>query len=316
MGYTQLTQDERYHIQHHLHQPLSQIAQDLGRSKSTISREIRRNSKNGSYRTADAVEHNRRRRSRSPYKRTAALCRSINRLIRLKLSPEQVCAYLEKHCGIRLHHSTVYAHIAQDKIRGGRLWQHLRIAAKPYRKRRGSIWTKGKVPDRTDIGNRPDIINRKQRIGDWEADTVVGLGQESALLTLVERKTKYLIIVRLNGLTAEETAMAMIGALKRHKANAHSVTMDNGKEFYRHIKVAKALGAKTYFCRPYRSWEKGLNENTNGLIRQYFPKGTDFNKISDAQIRRVQEALNNRPRKTLDYETPNSLFLGRFVKLI
>ena len=174
----------------------------------------------------------------------------------------------------------------------------------------------GEIPDRTDIGNRPNIINRKQRIGDWEADTVVGLGQKSALLTLVERKTKYLIIVRLNGLTVEETAMAMIGALKRHKANAHSVTMDNGKEFYRHMKVAKAPGAKTYFCRPYRSWEKGLNENTNGLIRQYFPKGTDFNKISDAEIRRVQEALNNRPGKTLDYETPNSLFLGRLVKLI
>lgn len=317
MSYTQLTQDERYHAQHHPHQPISQIAKELGRSKSTISREIKRNSQNGRYNAAEAARQSTHRTSRrQAYKLAPALCRSINKLVWEKLSPEQICGYLAKHHCIRLHQATIYRHLARNRAKGGKLWQHLRIASKPYRKRRGSIWTRGKVPDRTDISRRSNIINKKQRIGDWEADTIVGKGQKSVLLTLVERRSKYLIVARLNGLTAEETATAMIKAFKKYRPKVHSITMDNSKEFYRHMKAAEALDAKTYFCRPYHSWEQGLNENTNGLIRQYFSKGTDFNEISDAQIRRVQQALNSRPRKTLGYKTPNEVFLGRLVRLI
>ena len=196
------------------------------------------------------------------------------------------------------------------------MWQHLRICSKPYRKRYGSTWTRGKVPDRVGIENRPAIVDQKTRIGDWEADTIVGKNQKSALLTLVERVTRYTIICKLKNLKAEDTARAAVRALKAHKGRVHTITMDNGKEFYQHTKIAKALKAETYFCRPYHSWEKGLNENTNGLIRQYFPKQTDFRNICDREIRRVQDELNHRPRKTLGYETPSVLFLNLFQPLV
>ena len=144
----------------------------------------------------------------------------------------------------------------------------------------------------------------------------VGIDQKSALLTLVERATRYTIICKLDSLKAEDTARAAVRALKAHKGRVHTITMDNGKEFYQHTKIAKALKAENYFCRPYHSWEKGLNENTNRLIRQYFPKQTDFRNISDREIRRVQDELNHRPRKTLGYETPSVLFLNLFQPLV
>ena len=299
MGYTQLTQDERYHIQYlSRYCTVTEIAKQLNRHKSTISREIRRHHTQGQQYSAEKAQRQSRltkQRRRKPYKLHSQLIQHIDTLIRRKLSPEQVCAYLRKHHQITLHHSTVYRYLRQDKSNGGTLWQHLRICSKPYRKRYGSTWTRGKVPNRVGIENRPAIVDRKTRIGDWEADT---------------------IICKLKNLKAEDTARAAIMVLKAHKARVHTITMDNGKEFYQHTKIAQALKAGTYFCRPYHSWEKGLNENTNGLIRQYFPKQTDFRNISDREIRRVQDELNHRPRKTLGYETPSVLFLNLFHPLV
>ena len=321
MSYSQLTQDERYHIQHHLsHQSPAQIARDLNRSKSTISREIKRHrNQQGRYQAAQAQTQSSqtKRRKRSPYKLTEPVKQMIDTLIMQQLSPEQVCGYLQKHHQIQLHHSTIYQYIRQDAAEGGTLRQNLRICSKPYRKKYGSKnWTRGKVPDRVGIEQRPAIVDQRIRIGDWEADTIVGKDQKSALLTLVDRKTRYVIIKKLNNFKAEDTAKAIIRALKSAKHQVHTITMDNGKEFYRHTKVAKALKAETYFCRPYHSWEKGSNENTNGLIRQYFPKKTDFREFSHQKIRQVQDLLNNRPRKILGYETPNTLFFGQFHPLI
>ncbi|OSI10351.1 IS30 family transposase [Neisseria canis] len=266
-----------------------------------MSREIRRHStQKKPYNAEKAQQQSRltKQRKRKPYKLHSRLIQHIDTLIRRKLSPEQVCAYLHKHHQITLHHSTIYRYLRQDKSNGGTLRQHLGIAGKSYRKRYGSTWSRGKVPDRVGIENRPAIVDQKSRIGDWEADTVVGKDQKSALLTLVERVTRYTIIC------------------KAHKARVHTITMDNGKEFYQHMQIAQALEAETYFCRPYHSWEKGLNENTNGLIRQYFPKQTDFRNISHREIRRVQDELNRRPRKTLGYETPSVLFLNLFQPLL
>ena len=278
MSYTQLTQDERYHIQYlSRHCTIAEIAKQLNRHKSTISREIKRHCIQGQQYSAEKAQKQSRltkQHRRKPYKLDSQLIQHIDTLIRRKLSPEQVCAYLHKH--------------------------------------HGSTWIRGKVPDRIGIENRPAIVDRKTRIGDWEADTIVGKNQKSALLTLVERVTRYTIICKLKNLKAEDTARAAIRVLKAYKARVHTITMDNGKEFYQHTKIAKALKAETYFCRPYHSWEKGLNENTNGLIRQYFPKQTDFRNISDREIRRVQDELNHRPRKTLGCETPSVLFLNLF----
>ncbi|WP_165010601.1 IS30 family transposase, partial [Neisseria yangbaofengii] len=176
--------------------------------------------------------------------------------------------------------------------------------------------TRGKVPDRVGIEHHPKTVNNRTRIGDWEADAIIGKDQKSALPTLAERVTRYTIICKLKDFKAEDTANAVISALKAHKDRVHTITMDNGKEFYRHKKTADALKAETYFCSPYHSWEKGTNENTNGLIRQYFPKQTDFRKISGKEIRQVQDEPNHRPRKTLGYETPSVLFLNIFQPLL
>ena len=261
MSYTQLTQDERYHIQYlSRHCTIAEIAKQLNRHKSTISREIRRHRTQGQQYSAEKAQRQSRttkQRRRKPYKLDSQLIQHIDTLIRRKLSPEQVCAYLRKHHQITLHHSTIYRYLRQDKSNGGTLWQHLRICSKPYRKRYGSTWTRGKVPNRVGIENRPAIVDQKSRIGDWEADTIIGKDQKSALLTLVERVTRYTIICKLDSLKAEDTALAAIRVLKAHKARVHTITMDNGKEFYQHTKIAKALKAETYFCRPYHSWEKG-----------------------------------------------------------
>ncbi len=236
MRYTQLTQDERYHIQHHYRrQTITQTAQTPGHHKSTISREIKRHSQNQVYRAAPAQQQSRQRKQkkRSSYKMTAQLIGQINTLVRQKPGPQQICGYLEKHHQIKLHHSTVYRYLHQNRNSGGTLWRHLGICSKSYRKKYGSkTRTGGKVPDRVGIEHRPETVNNRTRIGDWEADT----NQKSALLTLVERVTRYTIICKLKNFKAEDTANAVISALKKHKDRVHTITMDNGKEFYRHKK--------------------------------------------------------------------------------
>lgn len=319
MSYSQLTSEQRYYISQLIgKQSISQIAKDIGCHKSTVSREIRRNSINQNYHFKQARQLYQSRRCRQqPTKLTPERIRYIDELIKQKLSPEQVCAYLGKHHRIRLHHSTLYRHIHRDTQNGGTLFTHLRICSKPYRKKyAGKNWSKGKVPNRVGIEERPAIVDSKERIGDWEVDTIVGKDQKSALVVATERKTKLTRIRKIENFKAENTAQMVIAMLRKYKKWVHTITMDNGKEFYRHTLIAKALNAATYFCRPYHSWEKGLVENTNGLIRQYFPKGTDFRVITDDEIRAVETALNRRPRKSLNYETPESLFFGRFTPLI
>ena len=168
------------------------------------------------------------------------------------------------------------------------------------------------MPDRVGIENRPAVVDQKARIGDWEADTITGKDQKSALLTLVERATRYTVICKLKNLKAEDTARAAVRALKAHKDRVHTITMDNGKGFYRHTRTAEALAAETCFCRPCHSWVKGPNEDADGPVRQYFPKQTDFRNIGDREMRRVQDELDRRPGKTLGCKTPSVLFLNLF----
>ena len=311
MSYSQLTSEQRYYISQLIgKQSISQIAKDIGCHKSTVSREIRRNSINQNYHFKQAQQLYQSRRCRQqPTKLTPERIRYIDELIKQKLSPEQVCAYLAKHHRIRLHHSTLYRYIHRDTQNGGSLFMHLRICSKPYRKKyAGKNWSKGKVPNRVGIEERPAIVDSKERIGDWEVDTIVGKDQKSALVVATERKTKLTRIRKIENFKAENTAQMVIAMLRKYKKWVHTITMDNGKEFYHHTLIAKALNAATYFCRPYHSWEKGLVENTNGFIRQYFPKGTDFRVITDDEIRAVETALNRRPRKSLGYATPEMLF--------
>ena len=188
--------------------------------------------------------------------------------------------------------------------------------SKAYRKRYGSYDSRGKIRNRVCIDERPAVVDRRSRIGDWEGDTVMGKGRKSALLTLVERRTLYTVIVRLTGKRADLLADALIAKVGVMRSRVETITFDNGLEFSEHERIAAKLNTKIYFAHPYSSWERGINENTNGLIRQYFPKGTDFNKVTDEDTQFVMDRLNNRPRKTRGGKSPNELFNGQQVDLL
>lgn len=320
MRYNQLTEGERYQIYGLLKEGFSQkaIAENLSRHPSTISRELKRNKGLKGYRhqQANRFAVERRCTARKHIKLTAEVQGWIRTLIEQDLSPEQVCAYLERHRELKLHHETIYQFIYREKGRGGELHQHLRIANKPYRKRYGKYDRRGQIVNRVSIDERPKIVDDKSRIGDWEGDTIIGKGHKGALLTLVERKTLYTVIVPLKGKNADQLRQAAIEVLTPFKDRVLTVTFDNGKEFAEHEKMAEALEADIYFAHPYASWERGINENTNGLIRQYFPKGTDLRDVTIEQVQMVMERLNNRPRKTRGGKTPNELFMGLKVDLL
>ena len=320
MKYSQLTEGERYQIYALLKEGLTQkaIAKNLKRSSSTISRELNRNRGRRGYRPKQAnnMALERRKTAEKKIKLTAEVQDWIRQLIRQDLSPEQVVDYLAVQRGLRLHHETVYQFIYRDKAEGGDLHRHLRIANKPYRKRYGKHDRRGQILNRTSIDERPEVVDQKTRIGDWEGDTVIGKNHKGVLLTLVERKTLYTIIVPLKSKSADGLTQAAIAALKPMKDQVHTLTFDNGKEFAGHETIAKALDAQVYFAHPYASWERGINENTNGLVRQYFPKGMDLSDVRFEQAQQVMDRLNNRPRKTRGGKTPNELFLGLRVDLL
>lgn len=320
MSHNQLTEIERYQIYTLMKVGKTQqcIAKSLNRSPSTISRELKRNKGLKGYRPQQAhtLAMNRRVSARKAIKVTSEVYQWIETLLRQELSPQQVVDYLALIKQVYLHHETIYQLIYRDKENGGDLYKRLRIALKPYRKRYGHYDRRGKIKNRVGIENRPGIVDTRKRIGDWEGDTIIGKGKKSALLTLVERKTLYTVIVKLTGKRADLLAEAAIKALSPFKDSVKTITLDNGLEFSEHEQIAKALDIKIYFARPYASWERGINENTNGLIRQYFPKGTDFNEISEEKVNQVMDRLNNRPRATRNGCAPNELFLGQRVDLL
>lgn len=318
--YEQLTENERYQIytMKSLGYLQKEIAAHLGRDPSTISRELKRNTGLRGYRPRQAQQLAEQRRDNAYKHRklTGEVCVWIEQLLNQDLSPEQIAGYLAREQRVHLHHETIYQYIYQDKAWGGKLYQQLRTACKPYRKRYGHYDRRGRIENRRSIDERPLVVERKNRIGDWEGDTIIGKGHQSALLTFVERKSLYTVIVKLDGRHADTLADSLIKTVKHIKSAIKTITFDNGKEFAAHQTIAKQLKADVYFAHPYSSWERGINENINGLIRQYFPKGTDFNKVTKNQIQRVMDKLNNRPRKTRGFRTPNEIFKGQRVDLL
>ena len=296
----------------------NQIAQELGRHPSTISRELKRNEGKRGYRPkqAHAKSKERKTQAKKHIKLTDTVCKYIRTLIKKDLSPQQVVGYLKRNKGIVLHHETIYQFIYRDQAEGGDLHTHLRLANKPYKKRYGKHDKRGQIKNKTSIEQRPEEINKKQLIGDWEGDLIIGKNHKGALLTLVERKTLYTVILPLQSKSSSEVSKAIVKALGPLKDRVYSITNDNGKEFAEHERTAKALGAKIYFAHPYASWERGINENTNGLIRQYFPKSMKLNGVTEQQTQAVMDRLNNRPRQTRGFKTPNELFLGLKVDLL
>lgn len=320
MSYKQLTENERYqiYVMNKAGHSQKDIAYLLGRSASTISRELWRNQGLRGYRPAQAqrMSDDRRRDAHKARKMTLEVKGWIETLIRQELSPQQAVDYLRRYKKLSLHHETVYQLIYDDKARGGDLYMHLRVASKPYRKRYGAYDRRGQIKNRVDIDERPAVVDRRNRMGDWEGDTVMGKGRKSALLTMVERKTLYTVIARLTGKRADLLAKVAVGCMNHLKDKVKTITLDNGLEFAEHEEIAKGLNADIYFAHPYASWERGINENTNGLIRQYFPKGTDFTAVKDEEILFVMNRLNNRPRATRSGRSPNELFMGQREDLL
>ena len=320
MKNTRLTEHERYQIYSLIKAGITQnlIAIQLNRHPSTISRELRRNLGKKGYRPKQAhqLSVKRRLQKNKHVKLTQKVKSWIERLVKLDLSPEQVCCYLQRHKNISLHHETIYRYVFSDKSRTQALKPYLRQGKKIRRKRYGSGARASLIPNRTSIQERPQVVDDKRRIGDWECDTVIGKDRKSALVTIVERKSLFTLMATVKRKTAEQVSRTMIRLLKPYESKVKTLTFDNGTEFTLHEKVAKALSAKTYFANPYSSWERGINENTNGLIRQFFPKGINFTDVKPKEVKTVISLINNRPRKTRKYKSPNEIFNHQFVPLL
>jgi IS30 family transposase len=231
----------------------------------------------------------------------------VDALLRQDWSPEQVSGRLktQEHKGVS--HEWIYQHILTDKHSGGDLYRHLRCQ-KQRRKRYGCYDRRGTLPNRVSIDKRPEIVNSRQRLGDWEVDTVIGKGQQQAIVTLTERKSRLALIRKVDQRTAQAVKDAILVLLQPLMAQTHTLTSDNGKEFALHQQIAEQLQATFFFSHPYSAWERGANENMNGLLRQYFPKTQSFKTVTDDQITNAMQRLNNRPRKTLAFRTPFEVF--------
>jgi len=313
--YRHLSQEERYTITYFSRRRLPQayIAKAIGRSPSTISRELRRNigdRADGIYRAEAAHQHAiaRRRRARRGTQFTDAQWAHVESLIRQDWSPEQVSGVLRREGPFKISHETIYKYIFRDKKKGGRLYKHLRIVPKIRRKRYNAKDSRGRLEGKRHISSRPQAINDRSEFGHWEADTVIGSDRHNCLLTMVERKTGFLIIKKMAARTAAITTATAIKAVKEHYHQFRTITFDNGTEFHDYMTLERSQLVTCYFATPYHSWERGTNENTNGLIRQYLPKGHTMEHIDQAHCDVIAQKLNTRPRKRLQFLTPDDKF--------
>jgi len=317
--YKQLTEEDRIEIyaMKQAGKQQKQRAAALGDGPSTISRELARNTGLRGYRPKQAQQEALRRRydARKAVKMTPETIAYVEDKLGQEHSPEQIAERMKRNPGWpgpAVSHERIYQYIWQDKAQGGSLYKHLRIGGtKQRRKRRNSRDLRGTIKNRVGIEKRPPIVERKIRVGDWEGDTVVGKNHQGALVTLVDRKSKLARIGKVHRYTAEAVEKTITRLLESLPRRNYTLTVDNGKEFAGHESVAASLQIRVYFADAYSAWQRGLNENTNGLIRQYVPKGTDVRVLTERQIQHIMDRLNNRPRKSLGYLTPNEVFYER-----
>lgn len=319
MSYKQLTLRQRYEIKAYMQAGISKgrIAKLIGVHRSTVYRELKRNQASKGYHPEIArfKAETRKRAAHKHVRFTKHVKERVESLLRSDLSPEQVSGYLDRKHHIRISHEIIYQHVWNEKRNGGSLHKHLRWAQKKRRKRYGKYDRRGQIPDRASIDERPAIVDTKERIGDWEVDTVIGKNHKGALVTAVERKTKYTLIDYVSSRKADFVTKALVDMLSPFQDKVLTITVDNGKEFTFHKEISKELGADVYFAHPYHAWERGLNENTIGLIRQYFPKKSSFEGINRRDTCFVESRLNLRPRKSLEYRTPLECFTRSNVAL-
>ena len=316
--YKQLTLGLRYQIFAYKQEnySISKIARVLDFNKSTISRELKRNSSEGYYSPeyAEIQATSRDINKRTNKKLNNKIKLLIGKKLRENWSPEQIAGRLKKDKIITISHETIYRYIYKNQSNGGKLFKWLRHQNKKYKNRSELYRTRGQIRNRVNISQRSVLVNRKVRFGDFEVDTVIGKNHKGALVTLVDRNSKFTLIKKVDSKHAHGVTQAIIEMLSPIKNLIHTITADNGKEFSYHEEIAKVLNIKFYFCDPYASWQRGLNEHTNGLIREYIPKKSEFDKISRTEIVDIQNRLNNRPRKILEYKTPNEIFFNNLQR--
>lgn len=310
MSHTHLSQAERYQIYalHKVKQSARQIATVLHRHHTTISRELKRNAGERGYRAkqADTKALMRSGQSRNAKRISDSDWRSVEMFLSFQHSPEQIANRLG------LHHQSIYAYIKCGKQAAGTLWKQLRGANK-RRKRYGTgINRQGQIANKRSIHERPAHIERRSQVGHWEVDTIIGANHKQAIVSIVERKTGYVLLKKVAHKSAFDVEQAVCSMLRPFASKVKTITSDNGKEFTNHQAMAKELKVHWYFADPYASWQRGSNENTNGLVRQYVPKKTKLQNVSDADIARYQALLNCRPRKRLGYQSPEHLFFQSF----
>ncbi len=307
--YTQLTTEQRYEISAYIKAGMNKkyIYTTLKIHRSTLYRELKRNStKTGKYNPQYAQEscNIRKERLNLPRKFTREKKKIIDKYLKEEQwSPQQIKGYCNKNNIEMVSTERIYQYIRKDKQSGGNLYKHLRHKLKHRKRALGT--SKIKIKDRVSIAERPEIINNKQRFGDWEVDTIIGKNQKGAIVTIVERTTGFFMIRKLKqGENATNLSNELINMLLPYKKQILSITSDNGLEFAEHKKISKKLNCKFYFADPYCSWQRGVSEYTNKLVRQYVPKKTDFNMINNKQLIHIQYKINKRPRKKLDYNSP------------
>lgn len=312
--HAQITLEERYAINVLRKQRYSirAIAREIGRAPSTISRELRRNRRpTGRY--VPDIAHSyataRRRRSRRNARIGAEVWTIVDRYLRLDWSPEQVAGFLRDEGILRVSHESIYLHVWADKRAGGDLWTHMRQATKRRRKRYGAYDSRGRLAGKRHISERPAEVEERIEVGHWEIDTVMGNEHgKNSVLTMVERSTGYLVMGKLARHCAADAVARCIELIERQGGRVATITADNGTEFHSYRQIEEATGVEFYFATPHHSWERGTNENTNGLIRQYLPKRTSFAHVTQDDCDAIAARLNSRPRKRLGYRTPEECY--------
>jgi len=305
-----LTQEQRYTISQMLEHGYSknEIAKVISKNKTTVYREIKRNrdGRSGQYNARLAQRKYSQRMAEKPkhIRFSKDVMAHVLSHLKWELSPEQITGLAKRENRVCVSHETIYQYIWEDKKRGGNLHTHLRRKGRRYRKRGSAKDSRGIIAGRVDISMRPKIVDTRKRVGDLEIDTIIGQNHQGAILTINERKSGFVWIKKLNGKDAIELAEKTVNTLKPHQQWIRTITSDNGKEFAEHSQISSNLNLSFYFARPFHSWERGSNENLNGLIRQYIPKGSSFKNITDEDIFWIQYKLNHRPRKRFGYLSP------------
>jgi IS30 family transposase len=314
--YCQLTQEQRYQIyalKKTGHSGM-EIAEVIGVHKSTVSRELKRNRGQRGYRPQQAQGWAMERRQKGVPRISVEIWALVERLLRQDWSPEQISGRLKKEQRICISHEWIYQYVLEDKRAGGDLYRHLRCQKK-RRKRYGKYDRRGKLSNCHSIEERPALVNSRKRLGDWEADTMIGKGHKPVMVTLTERKSRFTLLGKVAQRTAREVQDQIQQLFLPIVDKVHTLTSDHGKEFAYHEQIAETLNLQFYFAHPYAAWERGTNENTNGLLRQYFPKKLDFRRVSSKEIQTAMSRLNFRPRKSLRFKTPFEVFFHSSVAL-